>query len=584
MASKKYSLLTGVLCLLASYGFSQTTTGTGTTTSGTSYDVSDSSVVPSRKMPQHTEFLNGTYNYPAKPRNMWELGVKAGAFTVAGDVPAIFPTLGAGAHIRKAFGYLFSMRLSYMYGKGRGEHFLSSYNYGKDPAFGDRYNAPLLVSGANSTAVYQGSNGRLISGTNPALPVFYNYKTEVHDLSLEGIFTLNNIRFHKSKTGVNLYALAGVGGMIYNTNVNALNDRGATITNPFDPALRYASFNTVQSGNNKTRKDTRDAIGLDDTYETKAENQGNRTSRLFGSTFRTVGHIGAGIAFKLNNRFNIAIEDRLSITKDDLIDGQRWQENQFGAPSLTRDFDSYNHLTIGLNMNLGSKSTEPLWWLNPLDYAYSEIRNPRLMRIPKPVLPDTDGDGVTDQFDQEQTPQGCPVDSHGVSRDTDGDGVPDCRDKELVTPTYCQPVDADGVGKCPCPEGCVTKDTTGGACAAALGALPSVTFTGNSATLSADARGLLASVAARLRNSPECRVVVTGYCASNKSQQQRSWDRVNAVISYMVEKEGVSQDRFVFSYAQEGGDCNTVDLRAAGTEDQGPNTVPAPHPNLRNRR
>lgn len=92
--------------------------------------------------------------------------------------------------------------------------------------------------------------------------------------------------------------------------------------------------------------------------------------------------------------------------------------------------------------------------VEPLDYAYSEIRNPRLMRLPKPVLPDTDADGVTDQFDREQTPAGCPVDSHGVSLDTDGDGVPDCKDKELITPTYCQPVDADGVGKCPvaCPD------------------------------------------------------------------------------------------------------------------------------------
>jgi hypothetical protein len=86
-----------------------------------------------------------------------------------------------------------------------------------------------------------------------------------------------------------------------------------------------------------------------------------------------------------------------------------------------------------------------------LDYAYSEIRNPRLMRLPKPVLPDSDNDGVTDQFDQEQTPEGCPVDSHGVTKDTDGDGVPDCKDKELITPTYCQPVDADGKGSCPVP-------------------------------------------------------------------------------------------------------------------------------------
>ena len=534
-------------------------------------------------MPQHTEFLNGTYNFPAKPRNQWEVGVKAGAFTVSGDVPAIFPTLGEGVHIRKAFGYLFSMRLEYMHGIGRGLHYLNSYNYGKNAAWGDRYSAPLLVQGPNSTAVYISSkNGQLLSGPNAAVPVFYNYRTEVNDLALEGVFTLNNIRFHKSKSGINLYALAGIGGTIYNTNVNALNDNG-NATNAFAPAY---DFSTIPSGTWKTRKSTRDALKamMDDTYETKAENQGARRPKLFGSTFKPVGHIGGGVAFKINNRLNFAIEDRFTITKDDLLDGQRWQENHFGTPSLTRDFDAYNYATVGLNINLGAKATEPLWWLNPLDYAYSEIRNPRLMRIPKPVLPDADGDGVTDQFDQEQTPQGCPVDSHGVSRDTDGDGVPDCRDKELVTPTYCQPVDADGVGKCPCPDSSCGYGSKMNECAAALGALPSVTFSGNSATVSNDAKGLLASVAARLRNSPECRVVVTGYCASNKAQQQRSWDRVNAVITYLVEKEGISQDRFVFSYAQEGGDCNTVDLRAATAEDQGPNTVPAPHPNLRGKK
>lgn len=552
MASKKYSFLTGFLCLLASYGFSQTT-GTGPTGG---YDPADSSVVPSKRMPQHTEFLNGTYNFPAKPRNQWELGVKVGAFTVSGDVGAQFPTPGFGLHVRKAFGYVFSMRLEYMYGIGKGLNFVPSGNFGKNTAWNKYYNSP----------------GRRVAPLpRPASEiVYYNYRAKVQDLALEGLVTFNNIRFHKAKTGLNVYGIFGLGGTVFETEVNALNGGS-----PYN-------FSSISGGVFKNRKETRDQLKelLDDSYETPAENEGERRPKLFGNTFKPSGHVGAGIAFKLSNRVNLAIEDRYTIVKTDLLDGQRWQEHATGDAVLTPDYDSYNYFSVGLNFNLGSKAVEPLYWLNPLDYAYSEIRNPRLMRLPKPVLPDADGDGVTDQFDQEQTPQGCPVDSHGVSRDTDGDGVPDCRDKELITPTYCQPVDADGVGKCPCPEGCVGVDTSKD-CSVLLGALPSVTFTGRSIALSNDAKSLLASVAARMRNNPECRVVVIGYCASSKAEQQRSWDRVNAVINYLVEREGISGDRFIWQIGQEGGDCNTVDLRAAAAGEEGPNNVPAPHPNLR---
>ncbi|HEU0064309.1 MAG TPA: OmpA family protein [Flavisolibacter sp.] len=550
MASKKYSFLTGILCLLASYGFSQVTrtTTTTTTTTGTGYDVADSSVVPSRRLPQYTEFMNGTYNYPAKPRNQWEIGIKAGVPAISGDVAAKLPTLGLGLHIRKAFGYVFSARLEYNYLWTKGLNWLPSTNY---------YNNPAWIA-----------NGY----TPGAQPVYYNYKTTIQDLSLQGVFSLNNIRFHKSKTGINFYAFGGVAGMIYDARVNAL-----------DANNKPYNFSGITPGTWKTRHATRDQLKslLDDTYETPAESHGNRRPKLFGQTFKVVGNVGAGVAFKLNNKMNLALEDKWTITKDDLLDGQQWAEQALAQPVLTGDYDAYNFLSIGFNYNIGNKAVQPLWWLNPLDYAYQEIRKPRLMQLPKPVLPDADGDGVTDQFDQEMTPAGCPVDTHGVSLDTDGDGVPDCRDKEKITPTYCQPVDADGVGKCPCPDSsCFKGLIRGNDCATTLGALPSVTFTGNNFALSNDAKGLLASVAARLRNSPECRVVVTGYCSSTKAEQQRSWDRVNAVINYLVEKEGISQDRLIFNYGQGGGDCNTIDLRAAAPDEQGQTTVPAPHPNL----
>jgi hypothetical protein len=120
-------------------------------------------------------------------------------------------------------------------------------------------------------------------------------------------------------------------------------------------------------------------------------------------------------------------------------------------------------------------------------------------------------------------------------------------------------------------------------CSKKLGSLPSVTFRSKSILLLPVAKASLAAVAIKLRNSPSCRIVVTGYCSSNKKEQQFSWDRVNRVIIYLVEKEGISSDRFIFNYGQEGGDCNTVDIRPAGDGEEGPNAVPPPHPNLRNR-
>jgi len=527
MASKKYSFLAGALCLLASAGFAQTTTTT--TTSGTGYDVADSSVVPTSRMPQQTEFMQGTYNFPAKPRSMWELGLKVGSFMVAGDVPAKFPGIGFGAHIRKALGYVFSLRLEYMYANGKG----------------------LNWRGSSAGSIGQNPVLRGLGYTASDL-VFMNYKTNVQDLALEGIITLNNIRFHKAQSGFNVYGIVGIGATTYDTKYNMLN--GGT---------RY-NFNTITGyGIYKNRKDVRDQLNnlLDDSYETTAENYGDRRAKLGGNTLLPVGHVGAGIAFRLNRRLNIAIEDRYTITRSDLLDGQRWQETGV----LTPDYDSYNYATIGLNINLGAKAVEPLWWLNPLDYAYQEIRKPRLMILPKPVLPDTDGDGVTDQFDQEVTPAGCPVDSHGVSLDTDGDGVPDCRDKEKVTPTSWQPVDADGIGKAPCPDStCFAKYGFMGAgeCATVLGAMPSIAFRGNASSLTADQKSMLAGVAARLRNSPNCRITIVGYCTESKAKQSSGSARAENVRKYLVESEGISNDRITVLLAQEGGDCGTVDLRA----------------------
>ncbi len=57
-----------------------------------------------------------------------------------------------------------------------------------------------------------------------------------------------------------------------------------------------------------------------------------RRPKLFGQTLRPTGTVLGGIAFKLGKRVNLAIEDRFTVTKSDLLDGQQWQEHPIGDP------------------------------------------------------------------------------------------------------------------------------------------------------------------------------------------------------------------------------------------------------------
>src|SRR4029077_16900626 len=127
---------------------------------------------------------------------------------------------------------------------------------------------------------------------------------------------------------------AGVGGSIYRTYVNALNG-----TTPY----KFENIVTATS-TYKNRHDIRKALrdAMDKSYETKAQNQGDTRPKLFGQTFKPSGTIGIGVAVKLTKRLNLAIEDRQTFIKDDLLDGQQWQEHARGDAVLTGDFDSYN--------------------------------------------------------------------------------------------------------------------------------------------------------------------------------------------------------------------------------------------------
>ncbi len=116
-----------------------------------------------------------------------------------GDVPTNMFNLGFGAHVRKSLGYVFSLRLEYMHGTGKGQHWQQATNYGKNPAWSNRFGFP----GQYSPNVVDASGNRIPAADK----IFYNYKANVNDIGLQGIFSLNNIRFHKAKTKSHFYLL-----------------------------------------------------------------------------------------------------------------------------------------------------------------------------------------------------------------------------------------------------------------------------------------------------------------------------------------------------------------------------------------
>jgi OOP family OmpA-OmpF porin len=582
MSTKNYLLLSafiGCAALFSKTAIAQDETSRPETVyRGAGYDVTDTSLIPSKRMEQQRDFLNAQYDFPSKPRNQWEIGVNVGAFNVSGDVRSknLFTaknplqTLGFGVHLRKAWGYVISTRLQYLHGTASGFNWQPATGY-----WG--HNNPW-----NNVKI----NGVGYANTVTSVtPVYYNYKTNIDELSFQMVAALNNVKFHKTRNKASIYALVGMGGMLYDTWIDAIKGSGSNaslypFTNITDEDYTNKLPNSGWSNEYRTRKAKNTDLKkmFDGTYESAAERHDNRP--WFGKerTFRTILTAGLGIQFKLGRKVSLSIEDKWSYANDDLIDGQRWQEwpqPGYGGSAMTRDFDTYNYLSIGLNIHLGGKSVEPLWWMNPLDYGYTELKRPNSAGN---CDIDTDGDGVSDCFDRcPDTPAGVAVDTHGCPIDTDGDGVPDFKDKQLITPTDCQPADADGIGTCPDPECCSGKVTPIGCGGIASG---SVGFTSGSSKLGVGSLAILSRLSSAMRANPTCQVVVMGNGSSSKIDQQRSWDRVNAVINYLVDNQGIDRDRFIFQYGQNGNN-NSVDYRSAGEGEEGPSNMPPPFPNLR---
>lgn len=512
-------------------------------TYGSPYITDDMTVDPD----QNKKWRKGLYKFPARPKDAWELGLHGGHYFIDGDVDERLPLAGYGfgIHLRKAIHYIFSIRFDLFYGQ----------TFGIDPQkWTDGLVEPVFD-------IYDNSNGW-----------YPKYKTEFISGTVEGVLNIGNLLFHKERNKWNWITFFGIDLNSNQTMLDMKDASGSVYDAKRIDDLGY-NFNTKQG-----RKDIKKAINsyYDGVYETKAYPKAGifRVSDKYHIHADAV--FGVGVYRKINKRINIGLEHQVMIGDNDYLDGIRFRT----ALDMTdqNDINHYTNLRLCVNLANFKKRTEPLYWMNPLDYAYSDIAS--LKQKPVFDLTDTDNDGVIDMMDQEpNSPTGCLVDTRGVTLDSDGDGLPDCKDVEPFSPPGYK---VDEVGLAHIPDTvkcCITKEEVrkmieegtyrGGSMQNGSNGstnnyinrggiedwfLPMIHFDLDKYYLKPEFYGHLKHIADIMNKYPD--ICVTAFGAtdvrnSNNYNDLLSYNRAKTAIDFLVQNYGIDRNRFKIMYGGE---------------------------------
>ncbi|MBB5620243.1 OOP family OmpA-OmpF porin [Pedobacter cryoconitis] len=222
--------------------------------------------------------------------------------------------------------------------------------------------------------------------------------------------------------------------------------------------------------------------------------------------------VGAGVKFKVSDRVAFNLGYTMHFIDGDNFDGVY-------AKGTTKDKFSYGY--AGLEFSLGSKAKPNLDWVNPLAMMYDELKDPslrqevealktRVSNVEKSVedlKKDSDGDGVSDQFDK------CPGTPAGTAVDGSGCPLP-----VAAAPTVVNASNATG--------------------------FETIQFEFNSSVLKTESYPTLDKLSSVLKES-NGKALVKGYASSEGTAAYNlklSKDRANSVKTYLV-NSGVSASK-----------------------------------------
>lgn len=504
---------------------------------------------------QNKAWRMGEAQYSAKPKSAWELGVHLGHYFIDGDVDRQLPGgYGVGLHLRKSLHYVFSLRGDLFYGQAKG---LETQTWGTRADGGGlvEYGNAGDPDYVNGYAQYEGTQGW-----------FPSHKTTQVYGALQGVLNIGNLLFHKDRNKWNWYLAVGVGLSNHTTKLDLLNSSG----NAYSSTLRNDVGWTAEKFDTKSgRADIKDAIqGI---YDGDYETEGFKKQGIFRLGDDTNIHVvwtgSMGISRKINKRINIGIEHQVMLADNDYLDGIKFRTAL--DQTNNADIPHYTNLRLGINLGNMDKVTEPLYWLNPIDGAMNDIAE--LKQRPILDLTDEDADGILDMFDQElDTPEGCPVDTRGITLDSDNDGVADCKDQEPYSPPGFD-VDSKGVAMVPAPitesdvNDLIDNKTTGilktvdtKIAAADNGCgewfLPMIHYDLDKYSIKPEFYGHLHHVANVLKMCPEVCVTAVGHTdvrSGNSYNQVLSYNRAKAAVDYLVNNYGIDRSRFNLMYGGE---------------------------------
>jgi OOP family OmpA-OmpF porin len=327
------------------------------------------------------------------------------------------------------------------------------------------YGASLKWQLAHSFALQLDGHGGKVAGNNNsaggpnpgARDGFRSYDTRFWSGTLSGVVNVATIDFLRRKNSVNFFVNAGAGMVWYNPHF-------------------------ITTGNQEQRY--LDADG----------------SKHYVKSL--VIPIGAGVKFRLSDKLGLNLGYTANFTDDDNLDALK-------RAYPTKDKYSYGY--GGLEYTFGSSSKANLEWVNPVAMMYDELYDAALRQevealkgrvtnvenAVNDLKKDSDGDGVSDQFDKcPNTPAGTVVDGSG------------------------------------CPLKMPTADST-----ATGAAYSNIQFDFDSSVLRTSSYSVLDAGSADLRANSSKTIELDGYASSEGTAAHNlrlSKDRANAVKTYLV--------------------------------------------------